>query len=211
MRLLTSLPYNHPQIRFLWTGNDQCSRVYNAPPFGNVYYFAISTYCCAKPFSLPSPPLPFELPRPAQLPPALYVVSFKAMTAIGIHYPAGKGYHFRDGPYVEYIGKIDKSMHEEVVSKLQAEMNRLIQADIPTQVHMVRVLCTRSPLPTPHSPLFKEVHASAHVVTTPPPCILYCSFRGFEAGLQVHYSHLVWHEQSAIFMLVSGQLLSHAC
>jgi len=38
----------------------------------------------------------------------------------------GKGYHFPDGPYVEYTGSIPPAKREEVKSKLQAECNRLI-------------------------------------------------------------------------------------
>ena len=61
----------------------------------------------------------------------------QAMHRVGIDYPAGKGYHFADGPYVEYVGKIDKAEFEAIVAKLQAAMDSLIAENIPTEVKMV--------------------------------------------------------------------------
>jgi hypothetical protein len=39
----------------------------------------------------------------------------------------GKGYHFPDGPYVEYSGDIPADKREEVKKLAEEELNRLIQ------------------------------------------------------------------------------------
>ena len=47
-----------------------------------------------------------------------------------------KGYHFSDGPYVEYIGNIPVERREEVITLLNKESERLVKEGIPVSVTM---------------------------------------------------------------------------
>jgi len=50
-----------------------------------------------------------------------------ALIEMGVDYLVpDKGYHYPDGPYVEYIGKIPAEQKEEIRQKLEVEANRLI-------------------------------------------------------------------------------------
>lgn len=49
-----------------------------------------------------------------------------AVRNLGLPLVPGKGYHFEDGPYVEYNGKLDKSKSEEIREKLENESNNII-------------------------------------------------------------------------------------
>lgn len=62
--------------------------------------------------------------------------------------PPTKGYHFLDGPYVEYKGSIDINDREEFLSRLQVAYQQLIDEDIHTQIQTLPMdeaeeLCNR--------------------------------------------------------------------
>jgi Ser-tRNA(Ala) deacylase AlaX len=62
--------------------------------------------------------------------------------------PPTKGYHFLDGPYVEYKGSIDINDREEFLSRLQVAYQQLIDEDIHTQIQRLPMdeaeeLCNR--------------------------------------------------------------------
>lgn len=57
-----------------------------------------------------------------------------AMTNIGFPLPAGKGYHFLDGPFVEYLGVVDVEARATLAATLQAECDRLIAENSATEV-----------------------------------------------------------------------------
>lgn len=50
------------------------------------------------------------------------------MTAVDrlLHLPAVKGYHFPDGPYVEFLGTVDPNEREQLITKLQDELDNLV-------------------------------------------------------------------------------------
>lgn len=50
------------------------------------------------------------------------------MTAVDrlLHLPAVKGYHFPDGPYVEFMGKVDPEGREHLIARLQEELDSLV-------------------------------------------------------------------------------------
>lgn len=53
------------------------------------------------------------------------------MTAVDrlLRMPAVKGYHFPDGPYVEFMGVIDPDRREAVLASLQSELDSLVAED----------------------------------------------------------------------------------
>lgn len=57
-----------------------------------------------------------------------------AMTQLGLTYPASKGYHFPDSPYVEYEGEIDPVAKEKLITDLQRTTNQLIADNMPVRV-----------------------------------------------------------------------------
>jgi Ser-tRNA(Ala) deacylase AlaX len=57
-----------------------------------------------------------------------------AMARCGRALPATKGYHFLDGPYVEYKGKIAPEEKEELLGKLQTAFQELVAEDIETKI-----------------------------------------------------------------------------
>lgn len=62
--------------------------------------------------------------------------------------PPTKGYHFLDGPYVEYKGTIDMKDRDEFLSRLKEAYQQLINEDIHTQIQTLPVdeaeeLCNR--------------------------------------------------------------------
>lgn len=48
--------------------------------------------------------------------------------------PPSKGYHFLDGPYVEYKGKIAPEEKDELLEKLQKAFQELVEEDIETTI-----------------------------------------------------------------------------
>jgi Ser-tRNA(Ala) deacylase AlaX len=57
-----------------------------------------------------------------------------AMARCGTTLPPVKGYHFLDGPYVEYKGKIPQDERQPLLEKLQAAFQELVQEDVETQI-----------------------------------------------------------------------------
>lgn len=51
--------------------------------------------------------------------------------------PPSKGYHFLDGPYVEYKGSIPVEGREELLKRLQLAFQDLVDEDIPTKIEML--------------------------------------------------------------------------
>lgn len=71
-----------------------------------------------------------------------------AMARCGMLLPPTKGYHFLDGPYVEYKGGIDAKEREEFLARLKVAYQELIDEDIPTNIQTLPVdeadaLCNR--------------------------------------------------------------------
>jgi len=61
-----------------------------------------------------------------------------AMARVGMTFPPTKGYHFMDGPYVEYKGKIpDAKEKENLVAKLQVEFAQIVEEDIQSNICMM--------------------------------------------------------------------------
>lgn len=59
-----------------------------------------------------------------------------AMAKVGLSLPPTKGYHFLDGPYVEYKGKIPPEEREELVKSLQGAFTSLVDENIETKIDM---------------------------------------------------------------------------
>jgi Ser-tRNA(Ala) deacylase AlaX len=59
-----------------------------------------------------------------------------AMRGIGCPFPPTRGYHFPDGPYVEYAGSIVPEKRDSARAALDAELDRLIAAGSEVQVRM---------------------------------------------------------------------------
>ena len=61
-----------------------------------------------------------------------------AMQRCGVHLVAGKGYHFPDGAYVEYLDPPETRMspeeREELIPRLQTALDELIVEDSPTEI-----------------------------------------------------------------------------
>mmetsp|Transcript_10991 Transcript_10991/g.16999 ORF Transcript_10991/g.16999 Transcript_10991/m.16999 type:complete len:276 (+) Transcript_10991:146-973(+) len=57
-----------------------------------------------------------------------------AMARCGKTLPPTKGYHFLDGPYVEYKGSIDPKERPQLLENLQAAFGQLVDEDIPTKI-----------------------------------------------------------------------------
>lgn len=53
-----------------------------------------------------------------------------AVQNIGLNLIPGKGYHFPDGPYVEYEGSIETDKREELIAQLEQELQNLISQNI---------------------------------------------------------------------------------
>ena len=65
----------------------------------------------------------------------------EAMKQIGKELPAGKGHHFPDGPFVEYIGNIPAEEREDVTKQLQIKADELISRKIPTKTEYEKPSC----------------------------------------------------------------------
>ena len=78
-----------------------------------------------------------------------------AVTKLGLDWVSGKGYHFPDGPYVEYDGEFNLEQQTELQAKIEAKANELIAQDLPVSCRFVdydelKRLCRHVPgnLPT---------------------------------------------------------------
>ena len=52
------------------------------------------------------------------------------------HYNLTPGYHFPNGPYVEYKGNVEPSQVEELKKDLEKKATDLIAEDIPIKIHL---------------------------------------------------------------------------
>ena len=50
---------------------------------------------------------------------------------------AGKGYHFTDGPYVEYVGSLTETELNSLPDDINDELSKIISENIPTRVTMM--------------------------------------------------------------------------
>ena len=78
-----------------------------------------------------------------------------AITKLGLDWVSSKGYHFPDGPYVEYDGELDPERQTELQAKIEAKANELISHNLPVTCRFVdhdelKQLCHHVPanLPT---------------------------------------------------------------
>jgi Ser-tRNA(Ala) deacylase AlaX len=60
-----------------------------------------------------------------------------AMARCEMMMPPTKAYHFLDGPYVEYKGKIAAEDRSPLLEKLQKSFQELVESDIATEIHNV--------------------------------------------------------------------------
>jgi Ser-tRNA(Ala) deacylase AlaX len=60
-----------------------------------------------------------------------------AMRNVGMHLTPGKGYHFPEGAYVEYTPTLDDQAREELKTKLQQEVDRLVEQTLPITIKLV--------------------------------------------------------------------------
>lgn len=56
------------------------------------------------------------------------------LVKLGIRWQPGKGYHYPNGPYVEYAGSLADMNIEKLKTNLETACNQLIQQSIPTKV-----------------------------------------------------------------------------
>lgn len=60
-----------------------------------------------------------------------------AVNELGYNWIPGKGYHFPDGPYVEYQGVLGDETKEAVIEKLNAKIAEILARDIATEIRFV--------------------------------------------------------------------------
>jgi Ser-tRNA(Ala) deacylase AlaX len=60
-----------------------------------------------------------------------------AIERLGYKLEAGKGYHFPDSPYVEYVGKIDDALKGKLFETLEGQVNQLINDNLAISVKIV--------------------------------------------------------------------------
>lgn len=59
-----------------------------------------------------------------------------AVKRLGFTWLPGKGYHFPEGPYIEYQGSLPENK-EHLMKDLEAECNKIIAENIPTRIEFV--------------------------------------------------------------------------
>lgn len=57
-----------------------------------------------------------------------------ALVSLGITWKPGKGYHFPDGPYVEYAGSLEGVDKEKLKTDIEVACRALIAANTPTSI-----------------------------------------------------------------------------
>ncbi len=64
-----------------------------------------------------------------------------AVNSLGLEWIPGKGYHFPDGPYVEYQGSLPEDLHEreELRKNLENKMQQFVHSGIATQITFVSI------------------------------------------------------------------------
>ncbi|MBI2484637.1 hypothetical protein HYW18_00560 [Candidatus Uhrbacteria bacterium] len=59
------------------------------------------------------------------------------VTSLGLKWIPGKGYHFPDGPYVEYAGDVENADKEKLKADLEAVCNKVIAEDRKTTLQFM--------------------------------------------------------------------------
>ena len=59
------------------------------------------------------------------------------MVRAGYNLKASKGYHFLDGPYVEYLGNVEPEKRDALVATLQREFAAVVSEDTRTTIEMM--------------------------------------------------------------------------
>jgi Ser-tRNA(Ala) deacylase AlaX len=62
-----------------------------------------------------------------------------AVNELGYDWIPGKGFHFPEGPYVEYAGSLGDETTEEVIAKLSDKMNDILSRGIKTEIKFVSI------------------------------------------------------------------------
>lgn len=62
-----------------------------------------------------------------------------AMSNLGMKLIPARGYHFPEGAYVEYLGSLEEQEREELLPKLQKEVDLIIAQKLPVSIKMVSV------------------------------------------------------------------------
>ncbi len=57
-----------------------------------------------------------------------------AASQLGFTWKPGKGFHFPEGPYIEYIGEIDPNTKEQLILQLTEKANQLVGENLPVTV-----------------------------------------------------------------------------
>lgn len=60
-----------------------------------------------------------------------------AVRQLGLDWKPGKGYHFPEGPYIEYSGALDEDKKENLKTEIERISNQLIEQKIPVTVKFV--------------------------------------------------------------------------
>ena len=60
-----------------------------------------------------------------------------AMVRAGYNLPPNKGYHFLDGPYVEYKGTVPAEKRDGLVASLKGHFDALVDEDVDTTIEMM--------------------------------------------------------------------------
>ena len=73
-----------------------------------------------------------------------------AVHQLKLEWIPGKGYHFPDGPYVEYAGELDESKKEEIRQQIETVSNDFINKGIETSIRFMpkdemHTVCTHVP------------------------------------------------------------------
>jgi Ser-tRNA(Ala) deacylase AlaX len=61
-----------------------------------------------------------------------------AIAALNLPWIPGKGFHFPEGPYVEYSGILDEIDKENIKNNIEAQANAFIQSGIRTSIALVK-------------------------------------------------------------------------
>ena len=62
-----------------------------------------------------------------------------AVNELGYTWKPGKGFHFPEGPYVEYDGSLGDESEEAVIQKLNDKMNEILERGIETKIKFVSI------------------------------------------------------------------------
>jgi Ser-tRNA(Ala) deacylase AlaX len=61
----------------------------------------------------------------------------RAVSELALPWTPGKGYHFPQGPYVEYVGSLPETGRDELKKRLEEECNKFVSAGCPRNIRFV--------------------------------------------------------------------------